>query len=104
MWVTDWRNVDGGREVAAVFADMGRLLDQMLAALPKSSTGSHKMADESVFTVMNRIEGFPVGVRDYRADGSIEQEWALRSARRQRVDPATFAPPSTYRRQQIPGS
>jgi hypothetical protein len=102
MWVTEWRNIDGGREVAAVFAEMGGFLNQIVSALPGSTNG--KMADQGVFSVLHEIDGFPVGVREYRTDGSIQREWALRSAKHERVDPAMFSPPTSYRRQQIPGS
>jgi hypothetical protein len=102
MYVTDWQNIDGGREVAAVFTDMGGFLEQMMAALPAS--GGSSPADDSIFSEMRQIEGFPVGVREYRADGALQQEWALRSAKRQRVDPTTFAPPADYRQQKMPGS
>jgi hypothetical protein len=102
MYVTDWKYIDGGREVAAVFADMGGFLSQMMASLPTG--GANGGPDESIFSSMREMDGFPVGVREYRADGTIEQEWALRSARRQKPDPATFSPPTGYQQQRMPGS
>ncbi len=102
MYVTNWQNIDGGREVAAVFADMGGFLAQLLATFPAG--GANSPVDESIFTSMRELDGFPVGVREYRADGTLEQEWALRSAKRQRVDPSTFAPPVGYRQERMPGS
>jgi hypothetical protein len=104
MYVTDWQNIDGGRDVAAAFVDMGRFAQELAAVLPGGNTGPANSFDDSIFTVMDQIDGFPVGVREYRADGTIEQEWALRSAKRQRIDPATFEPPAGYRRQQMVGS
>ena len=104
MYVTDWQNIDGGRDVADAFADMGRFAEELTAALPGGGKSPAGPLDDSIFTVMDRVGGFPVGVREYRTDGTIEREWALRSAKRQRVDPATFAPPATYRRQALLGS
>lgn len=102
MYVTDWKYIDGGREVAAVFADMGGFLSQMMASLPTG--GANGGPDESIFSSMREMDGFPVGVREYRPNGTIEQEWALRSARRVKPDPATFSPPSGYQQQRLPGS
>lgn len=101
MYVTDWRYIDGGREVAAVFADMGGFLSQMMASLPTGAANGGP--DESIFSSMREMDGFPVGVREYRPDGTIEQEWALRSARRVKPDPATFSPPTGYQQQRLPG-
>ena len=103
MYVTDWQNLDGGREVAAAFVDMGSFAQELAAALPSGNSGPAAAMDDNIFTAMNEIDGFPVGVREYRSDGTIEQEWALRSAKRQRVDPATFSPPAGYRRQTMGG-
>ena len=77
---------------------------ELVAALPGGNTGPAAQMDSDIFSVMNQIDGFPIGVRQYRPDGSVEQEWALRSAKRQRVDPATFSPPGGYRRVAMAGS
>lgn len=103
MYVTDWSNIDGGRDVADAFADLSRFAEELARSLPGGNLAPGGALDDGLFTVMDRVSGFPVGVREYREDGSIEREWALRSARRQRVDPATFAPPGNYRRQALPG-
>jgi hypothetical protein len=102
MYVTDWKNIDGGREVATAFADMGAFLTAMMASLPMGEANGGP--DESVFSSMQEVDGFPVGVREYRADGTIEQEWALRSARREKPDPLMFSPPTEYQQQRLPGS
>ena len=47
--------------------------------------------------------GFPVATREYRDDGSLEGESALRSAKRMRLAPADFEPPKGYRRQEMFG-
>jgi hypothetical protein len=104
MYVTDWQNLDGGRDVAGAFVDMGGFAQDLAAALPGGNSGPVAAMDDNIFTAMNEIDGFPVGVREYRPDGTIEREWALRSAKRQRVDPATFSPPAGYRRQALGGS
>lgn len=104
MWVTDWRNVGGSQEVAALFAEMGGFLEELTSSLPGGGAGPAKALDENIFTVMRQIDGFPVGVRDYRPDGTIEREWALRSAKQQRLGSDDFEPPIGYRRQEMFGS
>jgi hypothetical protein len=103
LWVTDWRNIEGGQEVAALFVEMGGFLEEMTSSIPGSGASPAGGLQNSIFTVMNEIDGFPVGVRDYREDGTIESESALRSARLQRLDPSAFEPPAGYRRQEMLG-
>lgn len=59
--------------------------------------------DNNVFEHMKELGGFPVVTRDFADDGSLEGETALRSARRQTIDPDAFEPPSGYRRQEMFG-
>ncbi len=47
---------------------------------------------------MKELGGFPVVTREFDDyDGSLEGETALRSARRQTLDPDAFEPPKGYR-------
>jgi hypothetical protein len=102
LWVTPWSNIDGGRELAPVFADLGEFQQELLAAMPKmGATGG--MEDNS-FSTMKQIDGFPVASRDYAEDGTVKSESALRSAKSVRVNPAAFAPPAGYQRQNMLGS
>jgi len=103
LWVTDWRNIEGGQEVAALFAEMGGFMEEMTSSLPGGGGGPAKGLEDSIFTVMSQVDGFPVGVRDYRPDGTIERESALRSAKSERLGPDAFEPPAGYRRQEMFG-
>lgn len=102
LWVTDWRNIAGGRELAPVFADMGEFQQELLDALPKMGSQSGGM-DDNPFTTMKQIGGFPVASRDYAEDGTVKSETALRDAKSQRLSPAAFEPPAGYRRQEMFG-
>jgi hypothetical protein len=104
LWVTDWRNIEGGQDVAALFVEMGGFLEEMTSSLPGGGAGSAKGLQDSIFTVMKQVDGFPVGVRDYREDGSLERESALRSAKNERLGRDAFEPPAGYRRQEMFGS
>ena len=102
LWVTDWSNIEGGSELAPVFADMGQFYQEMINAMPKMGGQSGGIVD-SPFATMKEINGFPVASRDYADDGSVESETALRSAKHQRLDPNAFEPPAGYKRQQMFG-
>ena len=52
---------------------------------------------------MKQIDGFPVVTSGLGADGSVEDESSLRSARRRTLDPADFEPPSGYKRRSMLG-
>ena len=53
---------------------------------------------------MKELGGFPVVTSEFGEDGSLEGESALRSAKRQTIDPDAFEPPSGYKRQEmLPG-
>lgn len=102
LWVTDWSNIQGGSELAPVFADMGQFHQEMMDAMPRMGGQSGGMGD-SPYSTMKEINGLPVASRDYADDGSVESETALRSARLQQLDPSTFEPPSGYKRQEMFG-
>lgn len=102
LWVTEWSNIEGGSELAPVFADMGQFHRELISAMPQIAGQSGGMVD-SPFTAMKEIDGFPVASRDYASDGTVESETALRSAKRQRLDPAAFNPPTGYKRQEMFG-
>ena len=101
LWATDWRNIDGGREVTAVFTDMAEFTQEMTDALANSFGGATSSFDDGMMAALKGVNGFPVGVREFRADGTIEREWALRSVTQQRVDPAEFELPRGYVERQI---
>lgn len=99
LWVTPWSNIEGGAEAQAAFAALEDLMDELLDALSNASPGG----EGGLFGGGNPLGGFleldgvPVYSRTFE-DGELESESVLRSARRQRLDPDAFEPPSGYRR------
>ena len=102
LWVTDWSNVEGGTDVVEAFESMADFMRQMLDSLPSAGRGGPGV-DDHVFEHMKELGGFPVVTRDFAADGSLEGESALRSAKRQTLDPEVFEPPAGYKRQEMFG-
>ncbi len=101
LWVTDWSNIDGGKEAADAFVEMAGFMKEMLDALPVG--GAPGGLGDAMVAQMNEIDGFPVVTRDFGDDGSLESESLLRSARRQSLDPDEFEPPAGYKRRSMFG-
>lgn len=102
LWVTDWNNIEGGRELAPAFADLAQFQQELMSALPQMGGGTEALEDNP-FTAMREINGFPVATRDYNEDGSVKSETALRSAKSQRLGPETFQPPAGYQQRNLLG-
>lgn len=98
-WITSWQNIDGGAEIIQAFTDLGQFMQQISESMPKQS-GMAAGFDETFLTIKD-FNGFPVASREYRADGSVESETALRNTQKKRLNPAEFDPPARYRRQQM---
>ncbi len=100
VWVTNWNNISGGRELANTFESMSDFFQEITSALPMQAEAP---IEDNVFATMKRLGGFPVATREYRADGTVESESALRSAEQQRIAPASFEPPTGYRHETMFG-
>ncbi|MEM6453902.1 MAG: DUF4412 domain-containing protein [Acidobacteriota bacterium] len=100
LWVTDWSNVEGGRDVADAFEDMADFFSTLMDALPQMGQGGPTVGD-GVFEHMKEIGGFPVVTREFGDDGSLEGETTLRSSARRTLDPSDFEPPAGYKRRSM---
>ena len=99
LWVTDWSNVEGGKEVVATFEDMADFFKELMDSLPDFGQGGP--AADPAFEHMKEIGGFPVVTREFGEDGLLEEEATLRSTRRRTLDPADFEPPAGYKRRSM---
>ena len=104
LWVTDWGNVEGGEEARRVFLDLAEFFAELTAGLGEGGPlGGVLDSGESPFEFMKEIDGFPVVTREFKDDGSLDQESTLRSAHRRTLDPAEFEPPAGYKRRSMLG-
>ena len=99
LWVTDWDNVDGGDEVEAAFRALADFFEEIMDAFDDMLGGDGGLFEggNDPFSGFMELDGIPVISRDFE-DGDLESESVLKSARRQRLDPAAFEPPSGYKR------
>ena len=101
LWIAKWKDIEGGEEVADAFRNMADLMNEMRDSQPDFAKNGD--SDGNMFEHMRQIDGFPVVTEDFAADGSLEGESSLRSAKRQTLDPGAFEPPASYKRQTLPG-
>jgi hypothetical protein len=99
LWVTDWSNVEGGSDVVDAFEDMADFFKELMDSIADFGQGGD--IGDPAFAHLKEIGGFPVVTEEFGEDGSLEGTSTLRSARRQRLDPAAFEPPSGYKRRQM---
>ncbi len=104
FWVTDWARIEGGKDAVAAFEGMAEFFKEMLESLRTGSAESiTSQLESNPYAFMKELGGYPVVVREFGDDGSLENESLLRSAKRQRLDPAEFKAPEGYQRQIMPG-
>lgn len=93
VWVTNWNNIYGGRELAATFDSMSEFVQELTSAFPVAADAP---MDDNAFATMKQMGGFPVATREYRNDGTLESETALRSAEPRHINPADLQQPNGY--------
>jgi hypothetical protein len=100
LWVTEWKNIEGGSDTAESFEDMSAFFKEMLDSLPQMG---EKGFDDPMFELLKEMGGMPVVTREFDDDGSLESEARLKSASHQSLDPADFEPPADYKRKDMFG-
>ena len=105
LWVTDWKNIEGGADVMEAFKGMANFFSEMMDSLSQMGGGRFGgQMDGNIFEHFKDLDGFPVVTKEFNDDGSLDSESHLRSAERRDLDPADFEPPSGYkRRSMMPG-
>ena len=98
LWVTPWKNIEGGADTVQAFEDMSAFFKEMLDSLPQM--GDQSFAD-SAFEHLKEMGGMPVVTREFADDGSLENESTLKSASTQSLVPADFEPPKDYKRKDM---
>lgn len=97
LWVTDWDNVEGGRQAAAAFEAMGGFFREMIDSFDDMLGGSGLFDGvNDPIESLAEVPGFPVVTRSFE-DGELESEAVLRSVTERDLDPAAFEPPEGYR-------
>lgn len=99
--VTDWADIEEGRQVADAMMELAGFFETMRNAF--AGTGAMGVMDrqQEMFGYMKELNGYPVLSRDYDATGHLESESRIRSAGHVELDPVLFEPPPSYHRQAL---
>ena len=103
IWVTDWNNVEGGRELEPAFAGMAQFFRHLVDSLAQQAGTNQDGLGDNMFATINDLGGFPVACYNYHSNGTIKDAVILRSSRRGQLAPADFEPPPGYQRQYLFG-
>jgi hypothetical protein len=102
LCVSEWEDIKGGQETAEALKGVAGFFESMRQAF--SGAGGMEAFDrqQELFGHMNELDGYPVLYRDFSASGALERQVLLTAAREEDLSPDFFAPPATYRLQEMP--
>ncbi len=99
FWVTDWDDIEGGREAANAFKSMAGFVQDLQDAMPDFAKSP--AVGTNAYEHLDELGGFPVVTIEYAADGSVVGENHLKSSRVESLDDAEFEPPAGYARKTL---
>ena len=99
IWVTDWDNVDGGREAEKAFKELNAFIKELMDKFGQvmGGNGSFFGDGNDPMSGFTELDGIPVYTKSFEG-GTLESESRLKSTKRQSLNPDDFAPPSWYNR------
>jgi hypothetical protein len=101
LCVTDWSDIDGGREAADSMLAMAGFFEKMAEQF-SSGSGLDVMGQQrDLFQHMRELGGYPVLTREFDDSGRVESESRLKSAKSSDIDPAFFNPPQDYQKKDL---
>jgi hypothetical protein len=103
MWITPWQNIDGAQELGTAFTDLAVFSDELMKSLP-TTAGMQQQLPDNPFSALHKINGFPVAGRNYRDDGTVASETALRATQKASIGPGEFQPPAAYQQNKLFGN
>jgi hypothetical protein len=103
MWITPWQNINGAQELGTAFTDLAGFSDELMKSLPANPGMSQQLTDNP-FSALHKINGFPVAGRNYREDGTVASETALRATQKVSIGPSEFQPPAGYQQNKLFGN
>jgi hypothetical protein len=101
LCVTDWSDIDGGRDPADSMLAMAGFFDKMAQQFSSGSGMDVMEQQRELFQHMRELGGYPVLTREFDDSGRVESESRLKSAGTSDIDPALFDPPQGYRKKDL---
>lgn len=99
FWVTDWDNIEGGRDAARAFDSMADFIQDLQDAMPDFAKSP--AVGSNAYEHLEELGGFPVVTIDYAPDGSVTGESHLKSSRVESLGAAEFDAPAGYARKNL---
>jgi hypothetical protein len=96
FWVTDWDNIEGGREAMRAFQGMAAYVQKLQDSMPEFAKSPAVGAN--AYEHLDRLGGFPIVTIELAPDGSVLGENRLVDSRKEPVAADEFEPPAGYQR------
>ena len=94
FWVTDWDNIDGGREAMQAFKGMAAYIQKLQDAMPDFAKSP--AVGTNAYEHLEELGGFPIVTIELAPDGSVLGERRLLSSRTESIAADEFDPPADY--------
>ena len=96
FWVTDWDNIEGGREAMGAFQGMAAYVQNLQDSMPEFAKSPAVGAN--AYEHLEELGGFPIVTIELAPDGSVLGENRLVSSREETLAADEFEPPADYER------
>ena len=97
FWVTDWKNVKGGRSAAESFVEMSEMIQHMTSGSPQGA----RLDSNTPLAFIKQFQGFPVLTREFNEDGGLKRESQLSSVKESKMSSTDFSPPAGYEKKKM---
>lgn len=91
LWVTDWSNITGGKEISDAFINLGSFFDEMIEAMSQLPGASNR-EENSFLRVMDDVNGVIHSSKAYE-NGKVKRESRLKKSYKRDVSMAEFDSP-----------
>jgi hypothetical protein len=99
FWVTDWDNIEGGRDAARAFQGMADFIQGLQDAMPDFAKSP--AVGTNAYEHLEELGGFPVVTIDYSPDGNVIGESHLKGSKVASLNAAEFEAPAGYARKTL---
>ncbi|NIP31525.1 MAG: hypothetical protein GTO02_18485 [Candidatus Dadabacteria bacterium] len=93
LWVTNWNNVKGGKEISDAFINLGKFFDDLIEATSKISQGFNQ-DNNNYMRILDDVNGFIHSSKTYE-NGNLESETRLKNSYKRSVSLSEFSSPYT---------
>lgn len=93
LWVTDWSNISGGKDISNAFTNLGKFFDEMIQAMSQLP-GANQREDNNFMRIMDDVNGVIHSSKAYE-NGNLKRESRLKKSYKREVNMSEFESPYT---------